>query len=348
MTTRKKIIAAFVLCSVLFTGCGMSDNAADMASEISVPTLNTAKEIDAALAQMSDTVEENWVINKENQQQFKDLYNLLKAEEKKGTLRLDMEDKYVLELMEADNPDDKAFQDTESALELEIDNESNLKSLFQELDKAGYTGAYDMVCNAIEKNKSENEDDTWWGEIRFTLKNVTFCTSFFDTPYAMVWVSMNENSIRYPESMKDLLENKLQNGFSINGISTGGYLQAISFYTEMCWGGSPFNKSAVLYLKDGKAVQMDMYIQLAHDVIELEQKDKFKGSSDVFFTEQEAETFAGLMELFGANSSDALEFAKKVGEKSESRGLVNDVSWQLKENAMPRFGSERNWLLRIQ
>lgn len=357
MTAIKRIMAAGVLCSVLFTGCGMSDNAADMAKEISVPTLNTKKDIDAMLAeiQSEETVEENWILNKEKQKKIKGLYDVIKAEEEKGALNTDTDEKDIKEWVETSDPKDDAF-DATVCWNLEVETESKLKSLFQKFDEIGYTGGYDMLCKELAEGKKgveEGESRSWWPDISITIDNVTFYITFFDVPFATVNISINTDGIRYPSSLQEILENKLQSGFLVSKIYTGGYLQAVSFYSELSLEGSPYNKSGILYLKDGKAVQLDMYIQLPEEITALQKEGKlegkFNGKMDTFFSEQESKALTGLLELFGVNGSEALEFAQKAGTGSDSRGIMNDASWQLKENALPRpYSLEKNWLLRIQ
>lgn len=354
MTTIKRIIAAGILCSVLFTGCGMADNAADMAKEISVPTLNTEQDVNDMLAkvQSEETLEENWILNKEKQQKIKKLYDFINAEKDKGTLKVDAEDKAIQKWINTDDPQDDVFE-SEPVWNLEIDRESNLKSLFQKIDELGYTGIYDMVCTNIDESKTEYEEQFWWPDITFTADSITFYISCYDDPFAIVNIGIKADGIRYPASMQEILENTLQSGFFVSKVHTDGYLRAVSFYSELYAGGTPYNKSAILYLKDGKAVQLDMYIQFPEEIGVLQEEGmlegRFEGRMDTFFTEQEAKSLAGLLEMFGVNSSEALEFARKAGTDTETRGILNDVSWQLKENVMPKGTSyEKNWLLRIQ
>lgn len=357
MTAIKRIMVAGVLCSVLFTGCGMSDNAADMAKELSVPTLNTKKDIDEMLAkiQSEETVEENWILNKEKQQKLKALYEFIKVEEEKGAIDSDVDEKDIKQWIETSDPKDDVF-DAIVDWNLEIDTESKLKSLFQKLDEIGFSGGYDILCKEIDEGKEEveeGEDRSWWPDISITIENVTFYITFFDSPFATVNIGINADGIRYPASLQEILEKKFQNGFIVSDIYTGGYLQAVSFYSEVFLEGSPYNKSGILYLKDGKVVQLDMYIQLPEEIGALQKEGKlerkFNGKINTFFTEQEAKTLAGLLEMFGVTSSEALEFAQKAGTDSDSRGIMNDVSWQFKESALPKQSSfEKNWLLRIQ
>lgn len=354
MTTIKRIMAAGILCSVLFTGCGMADNAADMAKEISVPTLNTEQDVNAVLAEVQSegTPGENWILNKEKQQKLKKLYDFVKAEKAKGTLKVDAEDKAIQKWINTDDPRDDVFE-YEPVWNLEIDRDY-LKSFFQKIDELGYTGVYDMVGRKLDEAKKEyEEDDYWWPDTRCYTDNISFYISFMEEPYATVTIGIDADGIRYPSNLQEVLENKLQSGFLVSGVSTGGYLQSVSFYSEMFLEGSPYNKSAVLYLKDGKAVQLDMYIQLPAEIEALQEEGKlegrFEGRMDTFFTEPEAKSVAELLEMFGVNSSDALEFAQKAGTDTETRGILNDVSWQLKEGVLQKWNSyEKTWLLRIQ
>lgn len=360
MTVIKKLMAAGVLCSVFLTGCGMPDKVADMIGDMPITMLSTSSEIfdtQLHIHKEADWEEKSWVLDKSSQQQLRELRDFLKSEEKKGTLA-PVDDglaEIIEKWAEAKDKEDVAFRNREMGRwHISIPTKEKLLDFFKELEAHGYTGGYDLVSNNMEQAAQiQGEAELYLdADISFVSNKVVFKVTFDgcdDSPYAYVQISMSPYHVKYPASLGDILKNKLQNGFTVQYIKSEGYLQAVEIFAAAFGAESPYSKDGIIYLKDGKLLQIDMYIQQPEWFVKREEEGIYQKGLDVFFTEAEAKTFAGLLEMFGVNNSDALAFTEKVGRDSGSKGTIGDVSWQLAEDALAKNGAwDKNWLLRIQ
>lgn len=353
MADWKRILAAGALCAVCLTGCASSDKAADLAREIPVQILNTEKEIETAMAQVPDVDgnHKSWIFNEKSHLQLKNFIQFLKSEQDRGTISIGESgtEDFQKQLLKADCLDDDVFAGNERQdlwWSLELGEEKDLLPFFQRLEAIGFTGVYDLVSDRIKLDKLQ--DDEFHADISFVCNGMSFEITFFDKEVSLS-VSMSTSIIGYPESMKKMIEDKLQGGFSIQDICAGGYIQAIVVSSDGSAAENPYEKNCVFYLKDGELLQIDMYIHHPQWLNEKNRK-QLEGHLQTFFSEQEAETLAGIMEMFGVSRTEALDQMKKLGRESGKDGSVGNVKWNLErvESKYYIYPPEKDWHLLIQ
>lgn len=351
----KKIVMAGLLCCVMLTGCGMPDKVSDMLQDIDVEMLNTEEEIDAAIEQVSDG-EEAWVLSQRRQQQILELKEFLVEQKKKGVLKIEYDDESDKSLLEkwavAKQPDDESFfrydSDSNSYWNLSFRDEESLMQFFRDLEKLGYTGMTEPVKKGMVKISDEDGDFIPGASLK--RKGITFRVDRLEgDSYALVMIQVSRSSIRYPASLQELLENVLTDTFSVEYIKSGGYLQAVKIYRESSLTDSPYDENILLYLKDGKLLQMEMTICESSWVIDMQEQGKLK-MPDTFFTQEECETLKKMLLMLGADESSAQDFLTKLSPKSDRSGSIGSAKWYLKETTeMYASGSEdRHWFIRIQ
>lgn len=362
MKKMKNIIAVGAFLAVLLTGCGIEDKAAQTAQEISVPFISSRQEVKDALAQIPDKNggSVTWVFNEKTYERLKNLVAFVDSEKEKGTVSMDDADDsgdnidYGEWLQKVRRADDDFFDQEEVqdlSWSLILNEKEQLLPFFKGLEETGFTGIYDLVSERINlEDKREHED--FVPEVYFVSHGVSFDVTYTNEDFE-IWISTSTSTIRYPETMKDLIENKLQSCFSVKSICTGGYLQAIVVSSEASVSQSPYEKECVIYLKDGKPIQVEMNIDHAYWLAGIyktyEAYKQLMGDSKFqnFFTEQEADALAGILEMFGIDRTEALEQIKKMGKDSDREGNIGSANWYLKptESNVPQ---ENDWRLLIQ
>lgn len=362
MKKMRNIIAAGAFLAVLLTGCGIEDKAAQTAQEISVPSLSSKQDIKEAAAQIPNAKGSsvNWVFNEEVYERLKNLVAFIDSEKEKGTVSLDDADDsgdyidYGEWLQKVRRADDDFFDQEEEqdlSWSLILNEKEQLLPFFKGLEETGFTGIYDLVSERINlEDKREHED--FVPEVYFVSHGVSFDVTYTNEDFE-IWISTSSSTIRYPETMKDLIENKLQSCFSVKSICTGGYLQAIVVSSEASVSQSPYQKECVIYLKDGKPIQVAIDIDHAYWLAGIyktyEAYKQLMGDSKFqnFFTEQEADALAGILEMFGIDRTEALEQIKKMGKDSDREGNIGSANWYLKPTES-NILQENDWRLLIQ
>jgi hypothetical protein len=108
---------------------------------------------------------------------------------------------------------------------------------------------------------------------------------------------------------------------------------------------NPYDKQCVLYLKDGKLVQMDISIEESSWLSDLKSEKK-ADSQYTFFSDNEKTAMKNLLTDIGVKEEASERFLDGISPESDSEGSVGNVNWYLRENKSDN--EQKNWLLRIQ
>ncbi len=338
----KKLLVLGLACSFLLTGCGVSDRVAGLASEIEVDTLSTEEEIVSAAAQEDRTrADTEWVISQSHQQQIQELEQYIREQKKAGTVTSVDEDGEEFSAFLQKTSDGEP-SDEEWWVSLE-GKKRNLLQFAGGLEKLGYAGMTEWFTRNLEIKHGYSE---------CTNRGVNFLCSFAD---GTIDITVPQAYIRYPASMKGIVESPVTNAFSLSGAVTGGYVEGLHLYSGMdLERGSFYFKDCAVYLKDGEIIQLEFLMRKSYEVAEMQQKKKLGKENAEFFTETERASLQELLMRFGVDGNAAGEFLSKIGTNSGKSGDVGSRKWTLEKefeggnSSMIYDDAYGSWFLRIQ
>lgn len=345
MKNIKKLFVLGLACSFLLTGCGVSDHVAGLASEIEVDTLSTEEEIARAAEEEDRTRSDTeWIISQSHQQQIRELEQYIREQIKAGTIASVDEDgeefsAYLQKISDGAPSDDEWWVSLEG-------KKRNILQFAGGLEKLGYAGMTEWFTRSLEFKHEYSE---------CVNRGVRFQCMFADGNEGCIDINVPRAYLRYPASMKEIVESPVADALSLSGAVTGGYVEGLHLYagTDL-ERGSFYSKDCAVYLKDGEIIQLELLMQKSYGVAEMQQEKKLGKENVEFFTETERASLQELLVRFGVDGNAAGKFLSEIGTKSGKSGDVGSRKWTLEKEIENGNGNQvygdayDSWFLRIQ
>lgn len=341
----KKLLVLGLTCSFLLTGCGVSDHVAGLTSEIDVDTLSTEEEIMRAADQPGQTrADTEWVISKSHQQQIQELEQYIREQEKAGIVASQDEDgeefsAFLQKISNGEPSGDEWWVSLEG-------KKRNILQFAGGLEKLGYAGMTEWFTRSLEFRHEYSE---------CTNRGVKFQCLFEDGNEGCIDINVPQAYIRYPVTMKEIVESPVTDAFSLSGAVTGGYVEGLHLYSGTdLERGSFYSKDCAVYLKDGEIIQLEFLMRKSYEVAEMQQEKKLGKENAEFFTETERASLQELLMHFGVDGNAAGDFLSKIGTSSGKSGDVGSRKWTLEKETENGNGwmiyddTYESWFLRIQ
>lgn len=218
-----------------------------------------------------------------------------------------------------DVSDSKVFSGTSSVLEARFYIEQGkMPGFLQGLEEIGFQG--------ISLPPEEYQFNAY-----MVSQGVGFSIAYVPG-YYHVSLSVSSDEFAYPEKYADLLENHMKNAFSTEKIMCGGDLDYIAFQSSVDQPGYNYSKSAELYFKEGKVLQMNLEIW-----------PYSSGRGGEFFTEQEKRDLCGLFAWVTGDEKGAESFIEGLEECNDKEGTLGSCKWYRSQSK-----EEGRELIRIQ
>lgn len=331
---RKKMIAVCLLTGILLTGCGAPDVVLEEAKSVSSDFISSEEELNQAIDQIASGGKESEpvTISVIKREQLKRLQELITKDEF-------IKKKYYLE-DEGDSDETEMDEDILSEwVQFEVGTK-NTAAIFDEDmcltfdDIKLKDGELDKFMEKMEalgyKNmKGMTPDDSRY-LVRQGIEFYIFKPQHENSCY--VGVTIPAARYCYPKKYEKLIEQNIGDGFCLSDVATGGYMDCLEMTSSWNEPGNPYNKKVFLYLKEDKALQLEVKI--------VENVDKAEGP---VFSSYEQQTIINLLTMMSGNQTAAASFVANFRLDGDTEGEIGDKTWNLVKDRKNEYD-----ILRVQ
>ena len=357
---RKKIIALISIVGILMTGCGVPDRVKEEIKNVERGFLSEKTEVKATEKNaerarqnyISDT--ESFVVSEKRKEQIKKLYQLIYSEEISELYTDLTADAYRIYDSEIFSEDfsQKEFKKmiqvyingekewTDYAFEgfqfsISIQEEESWQKLAKLLEQNGYTGLV-----GVQAPKNDQRDIVSQGVV-FELRGPTVYMEsdyMFESEIEMeasgiqLTINVSKYSLCYPEKFS-FLETIIEDGFFMNGLDMGGYLERVSLTGSCNEPKNQLQKSIDIYMKEGKPIQ-----------IEITAAGEVTNTAETLFSEREKTTVANLLAQVTGDKAAADAFVE-IGVRPDKKGSVGKWNWYRIDHLS--MGVHKNFEIRL-
>lgn len=357
---RKKIIALLVAVGILMTGCGVPDRVKEEAKNIDPGFISEKDEVKDAQkkverAQQSYICDrETFLVSEKRKEQMKKLYELLYSAEISGLYTEMTADAYhtidgeiysdelpikkFKKMMQAYIDGNKEW--TDFAFEgvqfnLYIQDDIRWQAIATLLEKNGYTGLAGVKAPKDSSRTIVSQGGVFElrGPMVYTESDYLFDSEIeMETGGIQLVITVSKYNICYPEKIR-FLDTTTEDGFYLNGLDMGGYLERVTLTSSCDDPKSQFQKRMDIYMKEGKPIQIEIIV--AGDVI---------NESETLFSEREKKSVANLLSQITGDSAAAEAFVE-ISVQPDKKGSVGSWNWYRIDHLS--MGAHKNFEIRL-
>lgn len=210
------------------------------------------------------------------------------------------------------------------------------EQLFQMLEGLGYedlSGIFQDEVKKAEKKKSSFYD---YSVVRRGVSFDISCQMDEDYDNFMIYMEVPQGVITCPVEYMDLINNCVKDGLFLAKIATGGYVECLTFQGSVSSPEDAYNKQIDCYIKDGKLLQMEIFMS----------QNPRRKSTDVF-AEKEGESVAKMLSYFTGDENASRTFVSGFKPGKEKSGTIGSYTWTV-ENKGGGLTGNNNFVVRIQ
>jgi len=357
---KKRIIALVSVVGILMTGCGVPDRVKEEAKNIERGFISEKQEVKVAQKSVEQAQQsyicdtQTLLVSEKRNEQIKKLYQLLYSEEISGLYTELTTDAYntVDDGIYTEGLSKKAFkkmiqvyidgkkQWTDYAsdgfqVSLSIQDEEKWQELAKLLEQNGYTGLLGVQApeNGRRAIVSNGVVFELIGPLVYTESDYMFDSEIgIETGRIYLNITISKFNICYPEKFS-FLETAVEDGFYLNGLDMGGYLERVTLTSSQDDPKSPLQKRIDIYLKEGKPIQ-----------VEITAAGEVTNTAGTLFSEREKTTVENLLAQVTGDKGAADAFVE-ICVHPDQKGSVGTWSWYRIDHAS--MGNYENFEIRL-